>query len=112
MISIFSTEAIRKLTILFNQKPLYDINILIFSVNSPKATIENSNEDYTDYDNVVDRRTQSQIINGVNESADHPSGLDPNYSIHVLHNPYYDGEEQLNGPKSIVQINNLYYGGE
>ena len=83
-----------------------------FSVNSPKATIENSNEDYTDYDNVVDRRTQSQIINGVNESADHPSGLDPNYSIHVLHNPYYDGEEQLNGPKSIVQINNLYYGGE
>ena len=107
MISIFSTEAI-----LFNQKPLYDINILIFSVNSPKATIENSNEDYTDYDNVVDRRTQSQITNSVTESANNHSEMDPNYSMQVLHNPYYDGEEQLNGPKSIVQINNLYYGEE
>ena len=75
-------------------------------------TIENSNEDYTDYDNVVDRRTHSQIINGLTENADHRCGLDPNDSIQVLHNPYYDGEEQLNGPKSVVQINNPYYGEE
>ena len=84
----------------------------MFSVNSPQETIENSSEDYTDYDNVVDRTTQSQIINGATENADQRSGLDPNYSIQVLHNPYYDGEVQLNGPKSVVQINNPYYGEE
>ena len=83
-----------------------------FSVNSPQATIENFKEDYTDYDNVVDRRTQSRVINGVTENVDRHSGLDPNNSIQVLHNPYYDGDEQLNGPKSVVQINNPYYGEE
>ena len=84
----------------------------IFPVNSPQATIENFNEDYTDYDNVVDRRTQSQVINGVTENVDRHSGSDSNNSIQVLHNPYYDGDEQLNGPKSVVQINNPYYGEE
>ena len=61
---------------------------------------------------MVDRRPQNQIINGVTEDADHRSGLDLNNSIQVLQNPYYDGEEQLNGPKSVVQINNPYYGEE